>query len=163
MALPAEQTPKVRKPTPKATVPEPQEATPAVGVASVEADRLLALALHEENILNNRLNIFLVAESILLVLAAEIANSAPAVRDPICYAGLAITAVWLLSTWRQWWDLHLSGIALREAWPALRVAYKRNPKWLKVANLIIMLVGLPLIFTWLWLLILELPAVPSSS
>lgn len=128
---------------------------PAVAASESAVQRVLTLALHEENILNDRVNIFLLSQSLLLALVAQISAKKAALVSPVCILGLGVTLTWLLTAIRQWLDLRAAVAALREAWPQIIGIYAKVPRWLKLAGIFFMAVGLPVLFGVLWTVILS--------
>lgn len=73
------------------------------------ADRIWQHALHEENVLNDRLNYFLIAEAMLLVFYAEVIGKvSTSSLVAIGVAGIVLTIMWLFVNARQFHDLNES-------------------------------------------------------
>ena len=132
--------------------------TPPQSATSDDITRFLTLALHEEEVLNNRINIFLLVESILLVFAVEAGARIDHIRDITFVAGLIITVIWFLMIVRQWLDLKSASEFLHEHWPALKRRKNYVPRFMKTLTLHAMLWVLPLTFVGLWLAVRSLPA-----
>ncbi|HXI86977.1 MAG TPA: hypothetical protein VNH64_05930 [Parvularculaceae bacterium] len=149
---------------------------PDVQPAKPVDDRFFRLAMHEEQILNSRSNIFLVVESILLVFAHNVASypefqmqmGAGAIwsasfLDVVVIAGLVITAIWALMCYRQDLDLEHAVKAMRADWPEMVDAYAPISGLLKRLSLFLLIWGLPAVFALLWVAFLIFPAPPPGA
>lgn len=135
---------------------------PPVGREDPDIDRFIELAKHEEQILNSRINIFLVAESIMLVFAVEASARSEQLKTAAVAAGLALTFCWFLTSVRQEIDLFCCGKAMRARWPAFAIAYKGVPNWLKSFALVLLVYALPAIFLALWIGVYTLLPAPGA-
>ncbi|MEM9168447.1 MAG: hypothetical protein AAGC56_02235 [Pseudomonadota bacterium] len=122
---------------------------------------IVQLTLHEENTLNNRVNIFLVVESLLLVLYAEISSTRAHLSVPLALAGLVMTLIWLVTSVRQGADLKYTAAAMRKAAPQIVEIYHPVPKWLKTGALFLIVWGLPIIFLTIWTVLIS--ATPADA
>lgn len=112
-----------------------------------------SLALHEENTLNQRINIFLVVQSLMLVTFSQLQSEEDLLKILVSFVGVFLSFVWCLVNIRQLKDLQCASKALREAWPDVVDIFKTVPAGLKSVSLNLMVYGLPLTFALLWVVL----------
>ena len=116
-----------------------------------DTDRLLTLALHEEKMLSDRINIFLIVESLLLSVYFGSGTRMDTVLEVIILVlGVLVAVLWLLSNVRQSDDLRCAAARLRQAWAELAIIDRGVEKSLKKSSLILTVYGLPLMFGVIW-------------
>ncbi|GGA02927.1 hypothetical protein GCM10010923_09690 [Blastomonas marina] len=85
---------------------KPVDYTPPSDFTPAECERSWSHALHEENVFNERLNFFLLAQAMLLVFyATAIADVSRWTLVAISACGVVLTVFWLLINIRQAGDL----------------------------------------------------------
>lgn len=94
---------------------------PSVRAFSEECERAWQHALHEENVFNDRLNFFLLAEAMLLVFHAEVIGKVgPLGLVLIGALGVVITLFWVIINRRQIGELEDAKAKLRLCLPDYR-------------------------------------------
>lgn len=129
-----------------------------------ECERAWQHVLHEENVFNDRLNFFLLAEAMLLVFHAEVFDN---VGDRglilIGALGVVITVLWVIINWRQIADLNQAKTRARaclpdhELWAAQA---DRERKWLRDSAAPILGYAVPLVVALIWLALIAETVMP---
>jgi hypothetical protein len=134
------------------------EPAKSVKLTSEEASRLWQHGIHEENILNSRLNFFLVLESILLgVVAMLFGQNPPATNQnfilrAFLFLGLALTIVWAYIAARQKYVFDSLRKRVRETLPeyAETIKIREQVRW-PFSNLSLLSYVVPAIFILIWI------------
>jgi len=125
---------------------------------SDELDRMWQHGMHEENTLNDRLNFFLVLESVLLGVVAMLLSQSnpPTNRDFMLRAlltlGLALTVIWAYVAARQKYIFDLLRKRLRENLPeyAETRRIREQGRW-PISDISLLSYVVPTLFILIWI------------
>jgi hypothetical protein len=119
-----------------------------------QANRLWQHGLHEDSVLNERQNYFLIAESMLLVgYTTVLSTPQPKVfiARVIASFGMLLTLVWIYVNIRQWYIVkHVRARAV-EVLPDYRETYQTRAKW-HISSIWLLVYLVPAIIGVVWVI-----------
>lgn len=132
-----------------------------------QINRIWQHGLHEEGLFNNRLNFFLVLESILFFIVAAFINSGasrPFVLRSFTLFGLLITLVWAYVQARQRYVLKVLEQRIRDTAPEFRATDREllRTRW-PISNLTLLTYVVPGLFVLVWIALLLSPGRSASD
>ena len=126
---------------------------------SEQVRRLWEHGLHEETVFNDRLNFFLIFESVLLGVVGMLYSKEPALSKwilvPMSSLGLLITIIWGYVQSRQ--RVNLKGLIRRlyKHLPEFRETLQERPKkWRRLSSTMLLAHVIPILVTLVWLALL---------
>lgn len=118
--------------------------------------RLWEHGLHEDTMFNNRLNFFLVFESVLLSAVGLLYSKLTSIRPElitITSLGIILTILWgyIQARQKRYHDV-LRSLA-KEALPEYQIALERIGKW-PISGLLLLTYGVPILVELIWIVLL---------
>ncbi len=120
-------------------------------------ERIWQHALHEENVFNDRLNFFLLAEAMLLVFyATTMGDVSIPTLEVIAALGILLTAFWILINVRQASDLRQAVARMKQCLPdyAHYIDASKSRERLRGSALPVLCYWVPLVVGAIWLALL---------
>lgn len=145
---------------------EAEAAKPARKPTAAECERAWQHALHEENVFNDRLNFFLLAEAMLLVFHAEVIGKVGETGLLLIGAlGVIITILWVIINARQIGDLEDAKAKMRTCLPdyaAYDLSAEEKRRKLRRSAAPILGYAVPVVVALIWMALIAETLLPNS-
>ena len=127
-----------------------------------QVNRLWEHGMHEDTIFNDRLNFFLIFESVLLGVVGMLYTRQPAAMKAVPIAiitlGLLITIIWAYIQARQRSTLHRLIERLEQNLPEFRETYEPldRKRWRRLSGTLLLTYVIPILVALIWIALLAL-------
>jgi hypothetical protein len=126
-------------------------------MSTKKADWLWNWLLHESTLFTNRVNFFLVAESMLFAAFATLAvytSQEPRLAKILGFSGVIISAIWLIISIGQiHYILDPIKTELQYLHPEWNKIFKREKKWIRIDDIIGIILPFWILCVWILLLL----------